>query len=149
MCSQADLLITSNPINHHWIQYDSIIAKMSEILRHLWCLFHFIQARRLNPWDFHLIKLSISTGCVQNYAPPNTSGNSQPESIISVGWGSAKTLGISSLVNTPLKFNIEKWWLEDDPASYWVSVTFQGRTCWEKLPWGVFSMDFSGSGDRW
>ena len=22
----------------------------------------------------------------------------------------------------------EKWWLEDDPASYWVSVTFQGRT---------------------
>ena len=21
---------------------------------------------------------------------------------------------------------LEKWWLEDDPASYWVSVTFQG-----------------------
>ena len=34
--------------------------------------------------------------------------------------------------NTPPKFNSEftpeKWWLEDDPASYWVSVAFQGRT---------------------
>ena len=31
---------------------------------------------------------------------------------------------------SPLKSNMapEKWWLEDDPASYWVSVTFQGRT---------------------
>ena len=31
--------------------------------------------------------------------------------------------------NTPPKFKItpEKWWLEDDFFSYWVSVTFQGR----------------------
>ncbi len=26
------------------------------------------------------------------------------------------------------EFTPETWWLEDDPASYWVSVTFQGRT---------------------
>ena len=32
---------------------------------------------------------------------------------------------------------ISEWWLEDDPASFWVPVYFQGRTV--KLPGGYFS----------
>ena len=53
-----------------------------------------------------------------------------------------------SHAGTPLKFKQlppEKWWLEDDPASYWVSVTFQGRTvhvCFRDYPGPAATFSF-------
>ena len=41
---------------------------------------------------------------------------------------------------------LKNGWLEDDPASYWVSVTFQGRTV--KLREGIRSTEWNRGSTR-